>query len=355
MQSPSPKAFAPINDGINEQLGYQELSRNIFHDDQKAFTIRQSLRPKLVYKPLMIGSISCDKLYKKGDLRILVKAAKGELPREADTEGNEDKPKVIFRAQGHEDALRYSVQAAMASESRISPRIVMYTDGSLKTDSSGFGITYKRFNMSPVDTDGTNWVNMVYGIHGIRDINAAEILAVHRALWAAVYEIADWRKRNSDPVMGSHQLPPKVIIISDSIYAIETLYKRYYDTKYNAVSLPNEFFDNVLQPLDCLLHLGSTIEIHWTPAHIGIEGNDRADCLAEMGRYYAFRTAKSNFDAKESILPFLAFSPRRKPMEVHPLHIGMPAFDFTHWGMDITKRTLQTLMKVRSENGVSLV
>ncbi|KAI1385780.1 uncharacterized protein F4822DRAFT_432638 [Hypoxylon trugodes] len=272
--------------------------------------------------PLKIGGPTYNRKYTKEKLKSLTAKIEKETPIYEDFKIRNDQPSVIFLTEDHETALRYAIHAPAAIDALHQPCILMYTDGSAKGRFAGFSVTHKRFSMSDTETNNNQWIDAVYGLHGVSESQFAETLAVNRALWNAYYEILHWTEHNQGVVHDKHHIAPRVIIISDNAGAIQYFQRCYKNIKAKS-GLANEFKDKALDPLQLLLRMGGNIELRWTPGHVDVEGNCRADRLATIGTYYARRiSVTEKFDVERAILPFVAFSKTEGPRKISPFLIS---------------------------------
>ncbi|OTB12272.1 hypothetical protein K445DRAFT_25845 [Daldinia sp. EC12] len=307
--------------------------------DEGAWILRQPWRPKPPFDRLQIGGSGRMTKLDRNKLNDLVKAIREETPVQ-EAEQNNDNAKIKFVARGHTDAVRYAVHAATTQFPPTSSRLVMFTDASFrhKHNIAGCGITYKRTYSQDHD-----WVDAAYGSKGISDFPDPEAIALHRGLWIAYYEIMDWIGRDPSPACGRRTTPPKVIIITDGFSSIRDLHYSYCRTKME-FKPPNEpaIYEHFVCPLDKLVNLGSRVEVHWTPGHVGVEGNCRADALATLGADYAVAyTRETGLDITDLMLPFSDPLQGTNARGAYPFHLGSPMNDFMHWRKEDTKGAIK--------------
>ncbi|KAI1801216.1 hypothetical protein F4811DRAFT_556026 [Daldinia bambusicola] len=325
-----------------------------------AWIMRQPRRPKLPFDKLQIGGLKQLPSFTKKELNDFVKMVEMEALEQYQGE-SDDKARITFAARGHVDAIRYAVQATKTQFSPASPRLIMFTDASFnsRANIAGCGITYKRTYGRDHD-----WIDAAYGSRGISDYIDLEVIALHRGLWIAYYEMMDWAGRCPDLAFGKRASLPKVIVITDGLSGIQNLHYSYCRTKleFKPPDEP-EIHQDLACPVEKLLKLGCKVEVHWTPGHVGVKGNSRADALAALGANYALRYARSTGrDITDLILPFSNPLPGAKARTPYPFHLGNPMNDFMHWRKDETKKAIRNslprrcafdLMSIMFRTGVS--
>ncbi|KAI0160163.1 hypothetical protein GGR57DRAFT_520352 [Xylariaceae sp. FL1272] len=165
------------------------------------------------------------------------------------------------------------------------PKIIFCCDGSANKDKvhGGIGVAYKR-----VDGLDAGWItrDWICESLGVQDDNAhlesseAEVFALYCALSMAWYEVTHWSQLGAN----ASKSPPDIIIMTDSRHAIN-----YFKARYLGLALPDNdvdtnWFAELLRPLLSLQSLHCRIIIRWLPGHDNIEGNERADSLARLGK-----------------------------------------------------------------------
>ncbi|KAI2620538.1 hypothetical protein GGR54DRAFT_639571 [Hypoxylon sp. NC1633] len=287
------------------------------------------------HKWLTIGGklYEAGRTYSKDELRRLVEILEGEIHGKELYQYERDDPGVVIQAMDYEDALLLSVHAISESDPGH-PRLVFYTDGSSKGEISGMGITYKR--MYGADND---WVDAAYGLPGIKGSFEAEVLAIHRALWSAYYELS-WLGRTPN------QRLPTVMIFSDCLGAINLYYQLYWSCHVRPNPLPANFEERTLEPLQRLRGLGSKIQINWTPGHVGVAGNTRADILANIRRGYISQVSPTvNAGPGPSILPLSDPSSSKDLAMMNQIHLGRPAIDSVYWRKQEVAKYIKKLVE----------
>ncbi|KAI1464922.1 uncharacterized protein F4812DRAFT_466817 [Daldinia caldariorum] len=311
-----------------------------------AWIMRQPRRPKLPFDRLQIGGLKQLPSFTKNELNDFVKMVEMETPEQYQGE-SDDKARITFVARGHVDAIRYAVQAMKTQSDPASPRLIMFTDASFnhRANIAGCGITYKR-------TYGRdhNWIDAAYGSRGISDYIDLEVIALHRGLWIAYYEMMDWVGRCPDLGFGKRASMPKVIVITDGLSGIQNLHYSYCRTKLEFKPFDEpEIHQDLACPVEKLLKLGCKVEVHWTPGHVGVKGNSRADALAALGANYALKYARSTGrDITDLMLPFSNPLPSAKTRKPYPFHLGNPMNDLMHWREEETKGAILNSLPRRS-------
>ncbi|KAI1645201.1 uncharacterized protein F4817DRAFT_344590 [Daldinia loculata] len=311
-----------------------------------AWILRRPWHAKLPFDRLQIGGSAQLPNFTKQELKAFVKTIKTEAP-EQDEEQINDSTIIKFVARPHVDAIRYAVHATATQPPPSSPRLVMFTDGSVKSKYNvGCGITYMR-------TYGSNhdWVDAAYGSKGISNFLDHEAIALHRGLWIAYYEMMDWAGRIPNPLNGGRTRPPKIIIITDGLSGIQRLHYSYCYTKME-VKPHNKaaIHEYLVYPLEKLVRFGSKVEIHWIPGHVGVEGNSRADSLASIGADYAIKYSRSaGLGITNMMLPFSNRLLGQKARPAYPFHLGNPMNDFIHWRKEETRVAIQDALNSNGE------
>ncbi|KAI0849464.1 hypothetical protein F5Y00DRAFT_269463 [Daldinia vernicosa] len=306
-----------------------------------AWILRQPWHPNLPFDRLQIGGSAQLPNYSKQQLKAFVKDVEAEEPMQYEEE-IDDNAIIKFVARPHVEAIRYAVHATAVQPPSSPPRLVMFTDGSLKsTYNIGCGITYKRTYVADRD-----WIDAAYGSKGISKGLEHEVTALHRGLWIAYYEMMDWAGRVPNPRNGGRATPPTVIIITDGLSGIQRLHYSYCYTKVEPKPRDEGLIHQYLvYPLEKLVNLGSKVEIHWTPGHVGIEGNSRADSLASIGADYAIKYSRSTGRGIINLmLPFSNQLSGQKAREAYPFHLGNPMNDLIHWRKEETRMALRFVL-----------
>ncbi|KAI1653442.1 hypothetical protein F4813DRAFT_253346 [Daldinia decipiens] len=315
-----------------------------------AWILRRPWRPKLPFDRLQIGGSAQLPNFTKQELKAFVETIKTEVPKQDEEQINDDAI-IKFVARPHMDAIRYAVHATATQPPSNPPRLVMFTDGSVKSRHNvGCGITYKRFYGAD-----HNWVDAAYGSKGISDLLDHEAIALHRGLWIAYYELMDWAGRVPNPLGGGRTTPPKVIIITDGLSGIQRLHYSYCYTKleiepHNKAAI----HEYLVYPLEKLVKFGSKVEIHWTPGHVGVEGNTRADSLASVGADYAIEYSHSTgLGITDLMLPLSNHMLGQKTRPAYPFHLGSPMNDFIHWHKQETRVAIRVALHSNEERGAA--
>ncbi|KAI2635640.1 hypothetical protein GGS26DRAFT_589310 [Hypomontagnella submonticulosa] len=249
-----------------------------------------------------------------------------------------DSPAIQFIASDHVEAADFAIH--VIDPTVTVSRLVMFCDGSLTGNRGGFGVTYKLLQGQEGSVD---WFNAVYGVHVDGAISMfLEILAIHRALWIAHGEITR--------LTGSGEsILPKVIILSDCIGAINYFQQLLYlEFLPDRRGVPGAFQTSALEPLQRLRHLGSKVEIHWVPGHVGVDSNVRADALASFGAMYASLVPPvQDLQSQHRILALSPFLPTKKFKVIEPVHASNPEIDITHWHSSKMREVTSDLLDIR--------
>ncbi|KAI0122414.1 hypothetical protein F4814DRAFT_458089 [Daldinia grandis] len=333
-----------VSESMDQAAGYSagdEMDTD--PNPEGAWVMRRPWHPKLPFDRLQIGGGAQLPAFTKNELKDFVKNLEKETPGQYE-EKIDDSSIIKFVARPHVSAIRYAVHATASPSPSTSPRIIMFTDGSIKSRHNvGCGITYKR-------TYGTDhdWVDAAYGSKGVSDFLDHEAIALHRGLWIAYYEVMYWAGRVLEPPNGRRTMPPKVIIITDGLSGIQRLHYSYCRTKMEFKPHDEgEIHEYLIRPLEKLVKLGSKIEIHWTPGHVGIEGNSRADSLASLGADYAVQYSRSTgLDITDLMLPFSNCRLSQNARGAYPFHLGNPMGDFMHWRKEDTRLAIQNAVNL---------
>lgn len=146
----------------------------------------------------------------------------------------------------------------------------VFTDGSYDPISKTGGWAFAVFR-------GSAQVIAAFGGEAQTANNSMEVLAILKA--------CEWLADNS--------AGEEAVIHTDSAYAVNGCTrwrhiwrsnkwrKRTPNGQGRSRSVPDTAF---WQPIDLLLNQNPTIKIEWCKAHVGVEGNEVADRLAERGR-----------------------------------------------------------------------
>ncbi|KAI1455149.1 hypothetical protein F4805DRAFT_460082 [Annulohypoxylon moriforme] len=326
------------------------------YPDEKSSIIIYQGPPKPRPRKLIVGGPGYNEKYTKGTLKRIATEAKDTKTRPArrfHLESTDITANVSFRARCHEDAIRYAVRAPTINEAGNSPCLVMYVDGSARDGYSGFGISYKRFNMNLGRPMPDCWTDASYVVRGTRSSGVAEILAIHRSLLIAQYAMMDFIQRS--PGRWKDNTPrPKVIILSDGLSALNYIKGSYH---YKILSpgthprkrsdfgvMPDSFFDEAYKPIDVLVSLGVNVEFHWVPGHIGIEGNVRADRLANLAAGYMSRVLMDS-GSELALIPVQYYRPEKK-LKILEIHNGNPFTDLIYWQKEETKEIMDVMLEV---------
>ncbi|KAF3067429.1 hypothetical protein GL218_08584 [Daldinia childiae] len=312
-----------------------------------AWILRRPWRAKQPFDRLQIGGSAKLPIFSKQELKAFVNTIKTEAPKH--DEHINDNAVIRFVARPHVDAIRYAVHATATQPPPCHPRLVMFTDGSVKPKYNvGCGITYMR-------TYGTDhdWVDAAYGTKGISNLLDHEAIALHRGLWIAYYELMDWAGRVAAPPNGGRTTPPTVIIITDGLSGIQRLHYSYCYTKLEVEPLNKApVHEYLVHPLEKLVNLGSKVEIHWTPGHVGVEGNCRADSLASIGADYAIKySRKTGLGITNMMLPFSNRLLGQQARPAYPFHLGNPMNDYIHWQKEETRVAIRVALNSNEEKG----
>ncbi|KAI1455150.1 hypothetical protein F4805DRAFT_460083 [Annulohypoxylon moriforme] len=314
-----------------------EYSDNNDNNDEGSSLIVRPRSPNTDFERVEIGGADYDQRYKKYELCSLARDAKEQPPGRFRLELARSVPGVTFQARGHEEAIEYAVQASMVDSQSLHPRLVIYADGSVRPQkfpgpfkahdivSAGFGIAYKQFNFTLVGAARDEWTDVSYGVQGVVDNEAAEVLALHRSLWLAYYVTIRYIQEYPEPQDGTRVLP-SVTILSDSIGAINYIKLTYHNGRLKVKGV---------QPL------GASLNINWVPGHVDIEGNVRADQLAVLG---ALASGLVGMDTSfQGIFPVRFPLPKIGPAIFSDIHLGKPKMDFLYWQKEETKAILKDL------------
>ena len=157
--------------------------------------------------------------------------------------------------------------------------LIIYTDGGcdIKTRKGGWGVC--------VFTQNLKFLGSGYGGRSETTNNVMELHALHEAL-----------------TLLKNEQPQKVIIRIDSKYTIGIFdgirmqnEKIIYGKSWIGTWIKNKWdkpggiknlkqIQNIYRTLIFVLSQGHTIELEYCPAHVGIEGNELADDLANLGK-----------------------------------------------------------------------
>ncbi|KAI1207600.1 uncharacterized protein F4807DRAFT_462409 [Annulohypoxylon truncatum] len=333
--------------------------------DEKALVLRPCPSPKVKFKRLIIGGQGYDEKYTKDDLSRVAKEAEEQLPEKFLREWTDGSSTVLFRAQGHKDAIKNAVYTMNTAYNY--PRLVIYADGSTKDSHSalpkvkisGFGITYKLFNINLGAAVDNDWTDASYGVHGIMGSGAVEALAIHRSLYVARY-LMERLIQQSPKSGGDHKLPPRVIIMSDCLGAINYIYScHHYGTlgrpeqlsiKHRDKELPDGFMYKAYQPISRLTSLGISVEVNWIPGHSGLEGNMRADRLANIGANYISGIIQDNPSLQEGLFPVQIQAPGKERKAIPQVDTGNAATDLVYWQKQKTQEMVKNMLEARTGN-----
>ncbi|KAI4870122.1 hypothetical protein F4820DRAFT_321769 [Hypoxylon rubiginosum] len=143
---------------------------------------------------------------------------------------------------------------------------------------------------------------------------------------------------------------PRVVVFSDSSVAISLFYNVYH-ARPTIRETPRE----LLTPIHKLIGLGSHVEVRWVPGHVSVEGNERADTLANFGATYAIPVPLGSLGSEEGLLPLLTFSRAREPVKICPIYSGRPFTDIMIWRRKDMRRMLERLTAPHNERYSSTV
>ncbi|XXG98467.1 hypothetical protein Hte_004791 [Hypoxylon texense] len=263
---------------------------------------------------------------RKSGLKALTESIQTETPRWEDFAKESDNP-VTFTSDNYENAIRYSVHVAEALRTAKIPALIFFCDGSWKpkTQGCGIGITYKRTYGA-----NNNWIDASYGLYGVQGIRETEIMALHRSLWSAYYETMYQIGRRP----GGDQKTPRVVIMTDCISAIHCFFLCYHGRETMVLA------QKLLTPLQKLIGLGSHVEFRWCPSHLAIEGNERADDLADLGADYSVKAPPGSLGSGVVLLPLMTLSTAREPVKICSVHSGRPFTDIMLWRGESTRLTV---------------
>ncbi|KAI8964158.1 hypothetical protein F5Y11DRAFT_345703 [Daldinia sp. FL1419] len=311
-----------------------------------AWVMRKSWQPKPPFDRLLIGGSNDVPSRSKQELKAFAGTIETKAPGNQQ-QRTDDSSIIKFIARNHIDAIRYAVQISATQSSPAPPRLVMFTDGSLKGNAASYGITYKR-----TYNHGDGWIDAAYGSKGMAAFVGFEAVALHRGLWIAYYDVMHWIGRCPSPVDGGRIAPPTVIVITDGLSAIQRLHYSYCCTKMEARPQDDsQTYDDLVLPLDKLVGLGCKVEIHWVPGHVGIEGNTRADSLASKGADHALKYIQST--GTDLILPFSKTVQGQKTRGACPYFRGSPMNDYIHWHKAETREAIKSRAEQRNPDHAS--
>ncbi|KAI1455172.1 hypothetical protein F4805DRAFT_460100 [Annulohypoxylon moriforme] len=328
------------------------------HDDGKSLELWRPDKSDLLFERLNIGGVGYNKKYSPNMRLALTRAAEKEPPGKFRLELMQNGPDITFRARGHEQAIQHAVQASMFDTGYPYPRLVMYSDGSIRycrkkhTKFLGLGIAYKQFNFTSVGVANYNgWIDASYIVTGFKDIEAIEILAIHRSLWLAYYAISRYNQRNQEPRSG-YGILPSVDIFSDSIGAVNYMKQSYHNESFKITrrprgsgtkELPDGFSYEAYLSIERLVSLGAKVRIHWMPGHSGIAGNVRADTLANLGAI-ASEDLEEELNSRKGLIPVQYPIPETGPKILSQIHLGNPVVDLVYWQKKETKEMFEYMM-----------
>ncbi|KAI0886895.1 uncharacterized protein GGS22DRAFT_186974 [Annulohypoxylon maeteangense] len=233
------------------------------------------------FKKLIIGGQEYNKRYSKGSLRKFAQQAKTQPFRKVPLQPNEEIPNVVFQAQGHEDAITDAVHAAMVNEADACPRLVIYTDGSSNGKFSGIGLTYKRFNINTLG--GSIPGDWIDACYAVRGVTDSEAV--------------------------------EILAIHRALLIALYEYTRW-----------------IQQPLE-------------RRGHSDVEGNTRADQLANIGAAYSFGIERLNPGTKKALVPVVIPLPDTGPKSLFNIHRGRAAIDLFYWQRLETKTMIEGLLE----------
>lgn len=178
-------------------------------------------------------------------------------------------------------------------------RLVIFTDSSyeLVTGISGSAVVYRRFydlELTEAESSGPGaWENEAYGYFGGPVNSGFEEIALGAALDIVHREVEDLFAKPHCEADGKRK-PLRVYVFLDSRDAIRNLQK----ISTNQVKLKHLHDAHILRltkawrSVQPFLKEGKVrLEIHWLKGHNGVEGNIRADKLAQQARMTATRFA----------------------------------------------------------------
>ncbi|KAI1325434.1 hypothetical protein F5Y16DRAFT_401434 [Xylariaceae sp. FL0255] len=224
--------------------------------------------------------------------RSIVAKVKKEQPSTENLTRDPNAPNVRFITEVNEESIRYAVHAPISGKlPDLQPHILLFADGSNTEGDSytgGGGVAFKLLHGNTYEWRMEKWSRQSFGFHGIKDSHQAEFLIIHFALRIALFHVTKWLNMPSNQNKAPESRPV-VIIASDSGRAIkeyEALYKGGIRSQA-PIQLPTAFSTHILGPLQALEKSGIKIDFRVVPAHTEIEGNDLADNLAKVGRWFA--------------------------------------------------------------------
>jgi len=123
----------------------------------------------------------------------------------------------------------------------------IYTDGSKKDDCVGFSVCIPKLDIE-------------------YKFRIPDYLTIFTAEMAAIYYAFKW--------CFNHREVKKVVIFSDSLSAIKALSGFKEKGRFDLFNKIRCFHND-------LFYSGNSVWVSWVPAHVGIEGNEKADALAK--------------------------------------------------------------------------
>lgn len=201
-----------------------------------------------------------------------------------------------------DDDLPAAIWAAKVLEPRSGgPRIVAATDGSAprKTFSEGVGLVIHLLDGDNADWNTDGGIQSSFALKEDLDSAPVESIGVFCGLLQVADLVRDWKddpinqvSQSDSPEKGCS--PPSVVICTDSQQSIRFFEALYYgQTTKGLGAVPSKYRDHMLQALERLISFGCSVEIRWTPAHVGVPINETVDRLARLGVVFASQIPRS--------------------------------------------------------------
>ncbi|KAI0475281.1 hypothetical protein GGR56DRAFT_645380 [Xylariaceae sp. FL0804] len=148
--------------------------------------------------------------------------------------------------------------------------------------------------------DDCQWTNAIFPSPGLRMSHETELLGLYYAFQVALCEARDPAGKKPDAAAmttsdnnqsldtsSTRPTAPKIVVICDSASAIDQYPRALSGRRSGIAELSSRLGLDLLEPLRRLHHQGSTVEVHWVPGHVDVDGNTRADTLASTAALFA--------------------------------------------------------------------
>ncbi|XDG05141.1 hypothetical protein ABKA04_004756 [Annulohypoxylon sp. FPYF3050] len=345
MQGPIPQEGSPLNDG--------SYSHSYVDNDTRFLLVEPPDLSNDMSGRLKIGGQDYHETHSKAKLKCIVKKAEQHPLQETCPEWSDTTPRVLIRAQAHIKAAKYAVH--VANDVLPGPRFIIYCDGSIKlfgnsgAKAAGIGLAFKPLNMSNGKA-ASNWIEAAYGVNGTDKSEIAETIALQRSLWISRYHMEHILQKSDN------ETPIRVIVFSDCLSAIQNVREYCYwrmtgsqetfQMKGVMEECPIELFHQLYHCINRLVAIGTVVEINWVPGHAGINGNVRADRLANIGAKYMSVLKQTNAALPYTGLPYTLHPIQARNSSIIQtlpgIHLGKALTDLFYWMND---RTISMIAK----------